>query len=70
MPITSNHGEPQDKKASQASGPQTEDYSDSEIKVRREAGGGNEERRARALQSQEICAVSLMLMNLIQINSL
>lgn len=65
--ITSNCGEPQDKKkkTSQARGPQT-DYSKSEIKVRREAGGGNEGRRARALQSQEICSVSLMLMNLIQ----
>jgi len=63
--ITSNHGEPLNKKASQARCPQTADYSESEIKVRPEAGAENEGRRSRALQSQEIFSASLMLMNLI-----
>lgn len=49
--LTSNHGEPQVKKASQASGPQAADYSKSEIKPRKKAGTENEEKQAETLQS-------------------
>lgn len=53
--LTSNHGEPQVKKASQASGPQAADYSKSEIKPRKKAGTENEEKQTETLQSQELC---------------